>query len=189
MNDIGQVLSIDETVMPTEPIIAGPSCSDPASKNAGFCIRRATPDDFHTAFELVKEYFETIGVWLRDSQSEFRDYLVGNDSGVWLAFVGSDPVGCIALHPLASPAGSGEIKRLYVKPAYRRQGLAEGLLNALEEFAAKTAGYEWLYLDTKDDLLTAIRFYDLRGYKRCERYNSNPQATIFMRKSLNGLTD
>jgi ribosomal protein S18 acetylase RimI-like enzyme len=186
---VGQVVSIEETVMPTEPSIAGPSCSDLASKNAGFCIRRATPDDFHTAFELVKEYFETIGVWLRDSQSEFRDYLVGNDSGVWLAFAGSDPAGCIALHPLASPARRGDITRLYVKPAYRRQGLAEGLLNALEEFAVKSAGFEWLYLDTKDDLLTAIRFYDLRGYKRCERYNSNPQATIFMRKSLNGLTD
>jgi ribosomal protein S18 acetylase RimI-like enzyme len=185
----GQVLAIEETVMSTELIIEGPSFSGPASKNAGFCIRRATLDDFRTAFELVKEYFETIGVWLRDTPSEFRDYLVGNDRGVWLAFAGSDPVGCIALHPLASPDRSGEIKRLYVKPAYRRQGLAEGLLNALEEFAAKIASYEWLYLDTKDDLLTAIRFYELRGYKRCERYNSNPQATIFMRKSLNGLTD
>ena len=186
---VGQVLSIEETVMSTEPSIAAPSFSNPALENADFCIRRATPDDLPTAFELVKEYFETIGVWLRDSQSEFSDYLVGNDRGVWLAFAGSDPVGCIALHPLASPPRSGEMKRLYVKPAYRRQGLAERLLNALEEFAVKIAGYEWLYLDTKDDLLTAIRFYELRGYQRCERYNANPQATIFMRKLLNGLAD
>lgn len=175
--------------MSTELRIPGPSFSDPASKNAEFCIRRATPDDFQAGFELVKEYFETIGVWLRDTPSEFRDYLVGNDRGVWLAFVGSDPVGCIALHSLDSPLRSGEMKRLYVKAAHRRQGLAERLLNALEEFAVKIAGYEWLYLDTKDDLLTAIRFYEQRGYKRCARYNSNPQATIFMRKSLNGLKD
>jgi ribosomal protein S18 acetylase RimI-like enzyme len=187
--EFGQGLSIEETVMSTEPIIASPSCSDPASKNAGLCIRRATSDDFHTAFELVKEYFEMIGVWLRDTPSEFHDYLVGNDRGVWLAFAGSDPVGCIALHPLASPPRSGEIKRLYVKPAYRKQGLAERLLDGLEGFAVKTAGFEWLYLDTKDDLLTAIRFYELHGYERCERYNTNPQATIFMRKSLNGLTE
>lgn len=187
--EFGQGLFIEETVMSTEPIIAGPSCSDPAPNQAGYCIRRATPDDFDTAFDLVKEYFEMIGVWLRDTPREFRDYLVGNDRGVWLAFAGSDPVGCIALHPLASPSRSGEIKRLYVKPAYRKQGLAERLLDALEEFAVKTAGYEWLYLDTKDDLLTAIRFYELHGYERCERYNTNPQATIFMRKSLNGLTD
>ena len=189
MNGDWPDLPNEETDMSTEPIIAGLPFSNPAPNHTGYYIRRATPDDFHAAFELVKEYFETVGVWLRDSQSEFRDYLAGNDRGVWLAFTGSDPVGCIALHPLAAPPLSGEIKRLYVKPAYRRLGLAEGLLNALEEFAVKTAGYEWLYLDTKDDLLTAIRFYELRGYKRCERYNSNPQATIFMRKLLNGLTD
>ena len=185
----GEVLSVEETVMSNEPSIAGRSVADSVPPNAGYGIRRATLDDFHSAFELVKEYFETLGVWLRDSQSEFRDYLLGNDRGVWLAFAGSEPVGCIALHPLASPARSGEIKRLYVKQGYRRQGLAELLLNALEEFAAKTAGYEWLYLDTKDDLVTAIRFYELRGYARCERYNSNPQATIFMRKRLIGSMD
>jgi GNAT superfamily N-acetyltransferase len=41
-----------------------------------------------------------------------------------------------------------------------------------------------LYLDTKDDLDPAIRFYQRHGYKRCGRYNNNPQATIFMRKRL-----
>jgi ribosomal protein S18 acetylase RimI-like enzyme len=174
--------------MSTEPPIFARSFSESAP-DTGCSIRRASPDDLYNAFALVKEYFEMVGVWLRDTESEFCDYLVGNDRGVWLAFAGSEPVGCIALHPLASRARSGEIKRLYVKQAYRRQGLAERLLNALEEFAAKTTRYEWLYLDTKDDLVTAIRFYELRGYKGCERYNSNPQATIFMRKSLNGLTD
>jgi N-acetylglutamate synthase-like GNAT family acetyltransferase len=169
--------------MSTEPSILARSFSESAP-DAGYSIRRATLGDLDSAFELVKEYFEAVGVWLRDSESEFRDYLVGNDRGVWLACAGSEPVGCIALHPQASQARSGEIKRLYVKPAHRRQGLAEGLLNALEEFAAKTAAYEWLYLDSKDDLVTAIRFYELRGYKQCDRYNKNPQATIFMRKRL-----
>jgi hypothetical protein len=30
----------------------------------------------------------------------------------------------------------------------------------------------------------AIRLYDQLGYERCDRYNDNPQATIFMRKRL-----
>jgi ribosomal protein S18 acetylase RimI-like enzyme len=71
-----------------------------------------------------------------------------------------------------------------VKPAYRRQGLAEGLLQAAEECAAKTAQYEWLYLDSKDDLVSAIRFYERHGYEYCDRYNANPQATVFMRKRV-----
>jgi ribosomal protein S18 acetylase RimI-like enzyme len=159
--------------------------SDPPSQT-GFCIRRATQDDFPAAFELVDEYFEAVDVWVRDTKSEFRDYLVGDDRGIWLALMWQEPVGCIVLHPLASPPRSGELKRLYVKPAYRRQGLADSLLEAVEEFAAKTARYEWLYLDSKDDLVSAIRFYERHGYEHCDRYNRNPQATVFMRKALTG---
>jgi GNAT superfamily N-acetyltransferase len=134
----------------------------------------------------VKEYFEAIDVWVRDTESEFREYLTGDDRGIWLAFASAEPVGCIVLHPLPDLPRSGELKRLYVKPSYRRQGLAEKLLQALEEFAAKTTHYEWLYLDSKDDLVTAIRFYERQGYEPCDRYNANPQATVFMRKALAG---
>jgi GNAT superfamily N-acetyltransferase len=167
--------------MSSEPVIV--TGSDP-SYQTGCCIRRATQDDFPAALELVHEYFEAVDVWVRDTEREFRDYLVGDDRGIWLALLWQEPVGCIVLHPLASPSRSGELKRLYVKPAYRRQGLADGLLQAAEEFAAKTAHYEWLYLDSKSDLVDAIRFYERRGYRSCERYNSNPQATVFMRKRL-----
>ena len=48
----------------------------------------------------------------------------------------------------------------------------------------RQAGHSAVYLDTKDDLHAAIRLYDQLGYERCERYNDNPQATIFMRKRL-----
>jgi len=54
-----------------------------------------------------------------------------------------------------------------------------------EEFARK-AGLEWIYLDTYDDLKPAIAIYERRGYQRCERYNDNPQATLFMRKNIRG---
>jgi GNAT superfamily N-acetyltransferase len=44
-----------------------------------------------------------------------------------------------------------------VQPASRGQGIAGLLLDALHEYAG-TVGYEWLYLDSKDDLAAAIRF-------------------------------
>jgi len=56
-------------------------------------------------------------------------------------------------------------------------------MDALEAHA-RERGYTELFLDTKDDLLAAIRFYERRGYKRVPRYNDNPQATIFMRRVL-----
>jgi GNAT superfamily N-acetyltransferase len=151
-----------------------------------YSIRRATAQDFSAALALVKEYFEAIDVWVRDDESEFRDYLTGDDRGIWLAFASTEPVGCIVLHPLEDLPRSGELKRLYVKPMHRRQGLADALLQAVEAFAAKAAGYAWLYLDSKDDLKNAIRFYRRNGYESCHRYNANPQATIFMRKALAG---
>jgi GNAT superfamily N-acetyltransferase len=146
-------------------------------------IRRGMPEDLASAFSLVEEYFREIDVMMRDSKAAFAKYLESEEGGVWLAFDGKEPIGCIALHSLASPERSGEVKRLYVRSPYRKQGLANKLLRALEEYAVELR-YDWLYLDSKDDLTDAIQFYQRHGYKRCERYNSNPQATIFMRKRL-----
>jgi putative acetyltransferase len=154
-----------------------------ATPQNSYSVRRATPEDLQTAFQLVEEYFREVGVLVRDTRTEFANHLRSNKGGVWLAIDRGQPIGCIVLHSLASVARSGEIKRLYVRASYRRQGLADRLLGALEQYAVRLP-YEWLYLDTKDDLHSAIRFYRRHGYERCGRYNSNPQATIFMRKRL-----
>jgi putative acetyltransferase len=154
----------------------------PATQKA-YSIRQAKPEDLPIAFPLVAEYFQEIDVLVRDSKEEFADYLVGDGGGVWLAFAREEPVGCIVLRGLSSPLASGEVKRLYVRASHRKRGLADGLLRALEQYAIQV-GYDWLYLDTKDDLENAIRFYKRHGYECCDRYNNNPQAAVFMRKRL-----
>ena len=150
-------------------------------RNAIQC--QAKPEDLPIAFPLVAEYFQEIDVMVRDSKEDFADYLDDDGGGVWLAFVNEEPVGCIVLRGLGSPPASGEVKRLYVRASHRKRGLADRLLRTLEQHAIQV-GYEWLYLDTKDDLESAIRFYKRHGYECCGRYNSNPQATIFMWKQL-----
>lgn len=146
-------------------------------------IERASLERIDEAYAIVREYYEAVGVVVRDDAESFaRDYF-GGGSGVWLAFEDATVVGCIALRPLPQMDRAGEIKRMYMKPEARGQGIAERLLKALEDYAAE-AGYRTLYLDTKDDLTTAIRFYQRHGYEPCERYNENPQATMFMRKRL-----
>jgi putative acetyltransferase len=162
--------------MQTEETVAAPM-------QTAYSIRQATLEDVAIAFELAEEYFEEINVVVRDTKEEFAAYIRSGDGGVWLALAGEQPVGCIVLHRLTSISGGAEIKRLYIRASHRRQGLADRLLRALEKYAIQRS-YEWLYLDTKDDLDQAIRFYEQHGYKRCRRYNSNPQATIFMRKRL-----
>jgi ribosomal protein S18 acetylase RimI-like enzyme len=151
-------------------------------------VWRAGEPDRAIAYQLVEEYNEAVGVILRDSPDSFqRDYFAPG-TGLWLAQCGRDVVGCIALRRLsnAEHAGvehAGEIKRLYVRPEFRGRGAALALLVALEQYA-EASGYQWLYLDSKDDLQDAIRFYRRHGYEECERYNRNMQATIFLRKAL-----
>jgi GNAT superfamily N-acetyltransferase len=168
--------------MQNEETVVAADGEFPSTRN-GYSIRRATLEDLPIAFALVEEYFEEIDVVVRDGKEQFAAYIQSGDGGVWLAFAGEQPVGCIVLHGLGSQAKIGEIKRLYVRASHRRKGLADRLLRALEQNAIQLS-YEWLYLDTKDDLDPAIRFYQRHGYKRCGRYNNNPQATIFMRKRL-----
>src|SRR5258708_29827573 len=86
-------------------------------------IRRATPEDLQTAFQLVEEYFREIGVLVRDTRTEFANHLRSNRGGVWLAFDRGQPIGCIVLQSLASVPRSVEINRIYVRSSYREQRL------------------------------------------------------------------
>ena len=151
--------------------------------NVNMTIRRAEMTEIEDAWTIVSEYYAAVSVIAREERQEFEAEYFGDGSGVWLVRRGANVTGCIALRPLAAMPHAGEVKRLYVQPDARGQGIAGLLLAALEEYAL-AAGYEWLYLDSKDDLEAAIRFYENHGYARCERYNENPQATIFMRKRI-----
>jgi len=145
-------------------------------------IVRASPAERDAAWEIIDEYCRALEIVVRDEPGDFDRYLeVG--SGVWLAHDGAAVIGCIALRPLPAIArDAGEVKRLYVRPQARGKQIADALLDELETYAA--GFYRGLYLDTKDDLRSAIRFYERRGYLRIPRYNDNPQATIFMRRML-----
>ncbi len=152
-------------------------------------IRRAGLDSLDQAFAIVSEYYEAVGVMVRENREQFAAYYFGEGSGLWLASSGTQTIGCIALRPLSLyDAPSGEVKRLYVHPAWRGKGIADLLLDELHAYAVN-ARYRWIYLDSKDDLEAAQRFYKRRGYETCPRYNDNPQATVFMRKELNAPED
>lgn len=132
---------------------------------------------------LIEEYYEAVGVLVRDSPERVRGYLRDESAGVWLAYDGAAPAGCVVLRGLPELTRAAECKRLYVRPAFRGVHVADQMLDAMEAHA-RSLGLDWIYLDSKDDLREAIRLYRRRGYAECERYNSNPQATVFLRKDL-----
>ncbi|HXE12943.1 MAG TPA: GNAT family N-acetyltransferase [Bryobacteraceae bacterium] len=146
-------------------------------------VVRATAQNAADALVLIEEYYEAANVMARDSRATLMEILSDPNCAVWVAYNGHQSVGCILYKPLPQRPLSGEMKRLYVRPEYRGKGVAPLLLKTVEEFS-RSRGNHWLYLDTKDDLTAAQRFYKRHGYQPCERYNDNPQATIFMRKAL-----
>lgn len=146
-------------------------------------VHRVAPQQADAAFALIEEYYEAVGVVVRDDRAALEHYLASPDSPIWIALADAAPAGCVMLRPLPQIPNAAEVKRLYVRPAFRGIRLAHVLMQAAEEHARR-APIRWLYLDTKDDLRAAIRFYLSTGYQPCPRYNDNPQATIFLRKQL-----
>jgi len=144
-------------------------------------VRLSQPND--DAIRLLQEYYEAVHVVRRDTPEAIQKIIDDPCSGVWLAYLEEEAVGCVVLRKLDSIPFAGECKRLYVQPASRGHRIAEKLLDAQEAFA-RGQGLSWIYLDSYDDLKTAIALYRRRGYASCERYNDNPQATVFLRKNI-----
>ena len=79
--------------------------------------------------------------------------------------------------------GVAEIKRMYVVPAARRQGLGRQLLEALED-RARELGYARIRLDTGARQPHAQAMYERAGYHPIENYNGNQQASFWGEKIL-----
>ena len=77
-----------------------------------------------------------------------------------------------------------ELKRMYIRPAFRRMGLGREL--ALRIIAdAREAGYREMLLDTLPFLQAAKALYRSLGFYEIERYNDSPMDTsIYMRLTL-----
>jgi GNAT superfamily N-acetyltransferase len=79
--------------------------------------------------------------------------------------------------------GVAEIKRMYVVPEARRQGLGRRLLEALED-RARELGYARIRLDTGERQPHAQAMYQRAGYHPIENYNGNSMASFWGEKIL-----
>lgn len=76
-----------------------------------------------------------------------------------------------------------EIKKMYVIPELRGQGLARGMLHELEN-RARGAGYEFARLDTGPKQGGARALYESEGYREMPDFNGNPVAVFWGEKPL-----
>ena len=96
-----------------------------------------------------------------------------------LARIDDEVVGCGGLWTIE--AGVGEIKRMWIAPAWRGVGLAARLLTDLEA-RSRAIGHQRTVLDTNEVLHDAIAMYERAGYTAIERYNDNPYAHHWFEK-------
>ncbi|HUU99139.1 MAG TPA: GNAT family N-acetyltransferase, partial [Phycisphaerae bacterium] len=77
-----------------------------------------------------------------------------------------------------------EMKRMYVRPAWRRQGLGRRLTEEIIRIAGEI-GYERMRLDTLAPMTPARRLYESMGFRQIEPYYHNPiEGAVFYELDL-----
>ena len=136
----------------------------------------ATEPKLETLRGLLREYLRSDAVTRRaDGYAEELDGLPGAYSPpagcLLLAELGGLPAGCVALRAL--DGARCEMKRLYVRAAFRGAGLAGILVEHVIE-RARAQGYREMYLDTMPKMRAARVMYDMLGFKACAPYLTEP---------------
>ena len=129
---------------------------------------------------IFREYAQGLGVDLcfQNFETELAslpgDYRAPRGA-LLLATVDGELAGCGAFRPLldADYANACEMKRLYVRPAFRRFGLGRVLAQALLD-EARRAGYSVMLLDTLDEMESARELYATLGFEETAPYYYNP---------------
>ncbi len=139
-----------------------------------------SPEAFDSVRAIFREYAEGLGVDLcfQGFEAELAglpgDYAEPGGA-LLLALVDGQVAGCGALRALhdADHANACEMKRLYVRRAFRGFGLGRLLAQALID-RARGAGYSNLLLDTLDDMEAARELYASLGFVETAPYYYNP---------------
>ena len=105
------------------------------------------------------------------------------DGDLLLAYWEDEIAGCIALTKMKEP-GACEMKRLYVKPPFRKNKIGRLLVEELLS-SAKEREYKLMRLDTFLKLQAAVHLYQQFGFKNISAYYNNPlPGVLYMEKEL-----
>jgi len=132
---------------------------------------------------VFREYERTIGVSLcfqgfERELAELPGAYAPPRGAILVALDGSEVAGCVAFRPVDE--ATCEMKRLFVRPAWRGTGLGRRLALEIMD-AARRAGYGRMRLDTLPTMTAAAGMYESLGFVEMEPYYESPIAgTRFM---------
>jgi ribosomal protein S18 acetylase RimI-like enzyme len=143
--------------------------------------------DMAQARELFVEYTSGLGTDLafQDFEQELASLpgaYAPPGGRLLLGRAGEQVAGCVAMRPLAEDIC--EMKRLYVRPAYRSLGAGRRLAESIIQ-TARDAGYRRMRLDTLPQMAAAQRLYRELGFRSIAPYRYNPiEGTEFLELDL-----
>jgi putative acetyltransferase len=156
------------SIYPVSPVVKGLTFAQAESS-----------DQIAQARELFLEYGQSLGFSL--CFQNFDKELAGlpgdyapPEGRLLLAEYEGQLAGCVALHRLE--AGICEMKRLYLRPQFRGQGLGRALAERIIA-EARQIGYRHMRLDTVEPVMKdAVAMYRKLGFKEVAAYRPNPIA-------------
>ena len=146
-----------------------------------------TANQFNDAINLFQEYANSLNISLAfqnfDEELNIINSMYGSPTGCLLLVYDNElPIACAAYRKIGEDVC--ELKRMYIKPDYRRNGVGQEIMNILCT-RAKLNGYKLMRLDTLDTMIPAIKLYSNNGFYTIDAYYHNPnEGVVYMEKSL-----
>lgn len=146
-----------------------------------------TTQQLNDAVQLFNEYANSLDISLdfQNFQEELNiiHSMYGSPTGCLLLVYESDtPIACAAYRKIEE--GICELKRMYIKPQFRRRQIGQTLLDKLSNMA-RMNGYQLMRLDTLDTMLPALHLYRKNGFYEIPAYCHNPnEGVVYMEMTL-----
>ena len=165
-----------------------PGAAHPAADRAAglVIVEASSPEEVAMAGLLFREYGESLGWdassggWLTDEIAALPGPYAPPRGSLMLAYVDGKPAGALGLQPVPEGARvpgvgaeTGELKRMFVRPEFRRHGVGRALLvRSADE--ARIRGYDSLVLTTSAEMMPlAQHLYESMAYTETVPYRDD----------------
>jgi putative acetyltransferase len=154
-----------------------------------FLIRSWETRDRAEAFHLIKDILAEYGLECEPFGAD-RDvydvelYYQTKGGEFWVVEWEGKIVGTAAYYPIGRGKNAVEIRKMYILPAARGQGLGKFLLQELESKIADR-GFDEIWIETATVLQEAVQMYETKGYQPATGVETKRCDRVYM-KVLNG---